>query len=165
MRPNGAADPGLVYDSDVLDWLAFLCGSTAGVNPATCTALASAGYSFDASDLNVPSIAIGDLAGIQTVTRRVTNVGGSPATYNASVTGMSGFTTVVTHDSRDKRFSATRGWAAVMEYTLADESLGGDRNWQRGELAVATTIPLGSNLIWTTLAGGTEAAAAKSDSG
>mgnify|MGYP005811058613 CR=1 FL=1 len=67
-----------------------------------------------------------------------------------------GFTTVVTHDSRDKRFSATRGWAAVMEYTLADESLGGDRNWQRGELAVATTIPLGSNLIWTTLAGGTD---------
>jgi NTE family protein len=67
-----------------------------------------------------------------------------------------GFTAGITHDSRDKRFSATRGWAGVVEYTIADDSLGGDRNWQRGEVAVSTTIPLGRNLIFTTLAGGTD---------
>ena len=142
VRPNGAADPGLVYDSDVLDWLAFLCGSTTGVNPATCTALASAGYSFDASDLNVPSIAIGDLAGIQTVTRRVTNVGGSPATYNATVTGMSGFTTVVTPSSltlapgETKEFEVTftRTTAALNAYT------GGQLTWSDGTHSVRSPI-------------------------
>ena len=50
--PNRAADPGLVYDSNANDWLAFLCGKTTGVSPATCSALVAAGYSLDASDLN-----------------------------------------------------------------------------------------------------------------
>ena len=45
VRPNNAADPGLVYDSGFNDWLAFLCGTTTAVNPATCTALKAAGYS------------------------------------------------------------------------------------------------------------------------
>jgi hypothetical protein len=49
------------------------------------------GYSFDPSNLNNASIAIGDLAGTQRVTRRVTNVGGAPATYNVSLLGMPGF--------------------------------------------------------------------------
>ena len=52
------------------DWLAFLCGTTTGVNPATCAALAGLGFSLDPSDMNVASIAIGDLPGSQTVTRR-----------------------------------------------------------------------------------------------
>ena len=37
VQPNKAADPGLVYDSGFNDWLAFLCGTTTAVNPATCT--------------------------------------------------------------------------------------------------------------------------------
>ena len=45
-----------------------------------------AGYSMDPSDMNVASIAIGDLAGVQTVTRKVTNVGTSAATYTPSTT-------------------------------------------------------------------------------
>jgi hypothetical protein len=52
---------------------------------SNCNALIAAGFSTDPSDLNVPSIAIGDLPGSQTVKRTVTNVGGSTATYNASV--------------------------------------------------------------------------------
>src|SRR5215217_5461607 len=71
---------------------------TARPTPAWSTTTASttgspssaAHYSLDASDLNVPSIAIGDLAGSQTVTRKVTNVGTTAATYtsSASVSGM-----------------------------------------------------------------------------
>lgn len=90
VRPNSAAAPGLVFDAGFLDWLAFLCGTTTGVSPATCTALAGMGYSFEPSNLNLASIAIGDLAGVQTVSRRVTNVGDGPATYNASVSGLAG---------------------------------------------------------------------------
>ncbi|PYQ07408.1 MAG: hypothetical protein DMF82_03910 [Acidobacteria bacterium] len=71
VRPNRAADPGLVFDSGINDWLAFLCGTTTGVSPATCSALAGLGYSFDPSNLNVASIAIGDLLSAQAVTRRV----------------------------------------------------------------------------------------------
>ena len=82
--PNSAFDPGLVYNAGFFDWLAFLCGTTNGVSPSTCSFLASIGYSFDPSDLNYPSISIGALAGSKTVTRTVTNVG--PAgKYDVSV--------------------------------------------------------------------------------
>lgn len=91
VRPNSAANPGLVYDSNFNDWLAFLCGATTGVNPSYCSALAGAGYSLDPSDLNVPSISIGQMAGTQTVTRTVKNVG-EKEKYTFSYTGLAGFT-------------------------------------------------------------------------
>jgi hypothetical protein len=76
--PTAAIDPGLVYDSGFLDWFGFLCGTGQLVSGA-CSA-----FGIDPSDLNTPNIAIGELAGSQTVTRTVTNVG--PAgTYNVSV--------------------------------------------------------------------------------
>jgi hypothetical protein len=78
VAPNKAIDPGLVYDSGFLDWFGFLCGTGQLVSPS-CGAL-----QIDPSDLNTPNIAIGELAGSQTVTRTVTNVG--PAgTYNVSI--------------------------------------------------------------------------------
>ena len=89
--PNKAADPGLVYDSSYRDWLGFLCGTQ--LPTSFCT---SAGVPvLDPSDFNSPSIAIGDLAGSQTVKRRVTNVSGKSLTVNASAT-MTGFTIAVT---------------------------------------------------------------------
>lgn len=83
--PNKAVDPGLVYNAGWNNWLAFLCGTTNGIAAATCNALQGMGYSLDPSDLNVASIAIGALAGEQTVIRRVTNVGTTTATYESSV--------------------------------------------------------------------------------
>jgi subtilisin family serine protease len=85
VRPMFARDPGLVFDNGFNEWLAFLCG-TGQLVSSGCAAIR-----IDPSDLNVPSIAIGDLAGTQTVTRKVTNVTGSPATYTALVSGMNGF--------------------------------------------------------------------------
>ena len=69
VRPNNAADPGLVYDSGFNDWLALPVRHDDGVSPALHRAV-GAGYSIDPSDMNVASIAIGDLAGVQTVTRQ-----------------------------------------------------------------------------------------------
>nr|WP_239081451.1 S8 family serine peptidase [Streptomyces sp. SID9727] len=67
--------PGLVYDSGEQDWLAYLEGS--GIDTGTGTP------AVDPSDLNYPSIAIGDLFGKQTVTRTVTAT--SAGTYRARV--------------------------------------------------------------------------------
>jgi hypothetical protein len=131
IAPNAAANPGLVFDSNANDWLALLCGSTTGVNPATCSALAAAGYSFDASDMNTASIAIGDLAGSQTVKRTVKNVGNTAATYTSAFTGMGGFNVVVTPSSltlnpgQSASFtvSFTRTTATLNSYT------GGQLTW------------------------------------
>ena len=84
VQPNAAMDPGLVYDSDIRDWLAFLCGTTTAVVPSTCSALTTMGYSTQAADMNTPSVQLGNMAGTRTVTRRVTNVGDKRATYTAT---------------------------------------------------------------------------------
>jgi hypothetical protein len=127
VAPNKAARPGLVFDSDEDDWLAFMCGAapTAIEDPRLCNRLARKGFSFDASDLNVPSIAIGDMAGAQTVTRTVTNVGRSRATYTASVVGMAGINVKVSpamftiRPGRSRTFTVTfrRTTAPVSRYT------------------------------------------------
>ena len=129
--PRKAINPGAVYNHGFNDWLAFLCGATTGVNPASCAALISAGYSIDPSNLNVPSIAIGDMAGVQTVKRKLTNVSGAPLTLTAGVTGMAGFTVVTAPASltlapgQTKSFEMrfTRTAAALNAYT------GGQLTW------------------------------------
>ncbi|HEY5436999.1 MAG TPA: S8 family serine peptidase, partial [Candidatus Limnocylindrales bacterium] len=134
VKPNSAADPGLVYNAGWNDWLAFLCGTTAAVGPSTCTSLTTAGYSTDPSNYNGASIAIGSLAGVKTVTRKVTNVGGATATYTASYTGMDGFTvdiepaTLTLNPNQTKSFTVkfTRTTAELNTYT------GGQLTWTGG---------------------------------
>ena len=92
VQPNKAMNPGLVFNSGWNDWLAFICATQPQGLTATCNALWTAGYSRCASDFNAPSIAIGALAGTQTVTRTVTNVG-VKATYTVvACPGLAGFT-------------------------------------------------------------------------
>jgi subtilisin family serine protease len=75
--PNGAVDPGLTFDAGFLDYLSATCETvTPLVGSGTCDFLASLGFSTDPADLNLPSIAIGELPGTQTVTRTVTAVRG-----------------------------------------------------------------------------------------
>ena len=134
VAPNSAADPGLVFDAGFLDWLAFLCGTTNGVSPSTCTALAGMGYSFDASDYNSPSIAIGDMAGVQTVTRTVTNVGGSAASYGVSHTGLAG----INVSFSPANFNLAPGASQTIEITFSQVSAplnaysGGQITWTDG---------------------------------
>lgn len=134
VRPNSAADPGLVYNSSWNDWLAFLCGTTNGVNPASCAALKNFGYSTDPSDFNIASIAIGDLPGVQTVTRKVTNVGSGTATYTASVTGMSGVTVSVSPSSLTLAKGETKSFTVTFTRTTAalNAYTGGQLTWSDG---------------------------------
>jgi len=136
VKPNSAADPGLVFNSGFNEWLGFLCG-TGQLNAPYCPSI-----KIDPSNLNTASIAIGDLAGVQTVTRTVTNVGSGPATYTASVTGMAGITVAVSppaftiNPGQTQTFSVTftRTTAALNAYT------GGQLTWSDG--AHNVRIPL-----------------------
>ena len=84
VQPNSAVNPGLVYDNSWNDWLGFLCG-TGQLTASYCPSIR-----IDPSDLNLASIAIGDMAGVQTVTRKVTNVGSQAETFTAAITGLAG---------------------------------------------------------------------------
>jgi hypothetical protein len=88
--PGSAFDPGLVYDSGELEWYQYTCGigQLQLVGGADfCNQIGS----IDPSDLNYPSISIGDLPGAQTITRTVTNVSKHPGLYLPVVTAPAGF--------------------------------------------------------------------------
>ena len=61
-----------------------------------------------------------------------------------------------TYDSRDTPFNPTRGLGAALEYVYSDDSLGADRDWQRLEAGVGWALPVRSDVVWMTLAGGTD---------
>jgi hypothetical protein len=109
--PNSAADPGLVYDHGFFNWLGFLCG-TGQLQAGYCP-----NFEIDPSDLNVPSIAIGELIGSQTVTRTVTNVSSNTETYTfaADVPGMT-----VTADPQS--FTVAPGESRIFDVTFATDS-------------------------------------------
>jgi len=137
VRPNSAADPGLVYDSGFNDWRNFLkgqglCNFCFGTTPATAV---------DASNLNVASIAIGDMAGVQTVTRTVTNVGG-PATYSSSVTGMAGFTVAVSPSTFSINPGQTQTYTVTFTRTTAtlNAYTGGQLIWSDGTHTVRSPL-------------------------
>ena len=135
VQPANAFNPGLVYDSGFGDWLSFLCGAQPG---GGCTGVTP----IDPSNLNQASIAIGDMAGVQTVTRKVKNVSGSSMTVAATVTGMAGITTTVTPSSltlapgEEKPFTVSfaRTAAALNAYT------GGQLTWAGGGYSVRSPI-------------------------
>jgi hypothetical protein len=134
VQPNSAADPGLVYNAGWNDWLAFLCGGSSAVGPGTCAALKSLGYSTDLSDYNSASIAIGDLAGVQTVTRRVTNVGDSAATYTASSTFQNGVDVAISPASLTLNPGQTKTFTVTFTRTTAalNSYAGGQLTWTDG---------------------------------
>lgn len=163
VRPNAAADPGLVYDSRLDDWLAFLCGTTDGVEQAACDGLVKAGHSLDPSDLNVASIAIGRMPGTQTVTRKVTNVSRQRATYTASITGLDGMSAKVSPRTLTLNPGQTKSFTVTFTRTTAAPNayLGGQLTWTdrkghtvRTPIVVHPTRPREQGWTAGTLAGG-----------
>jgi hypothetical protein len=96
VTPSAMFDPGLVYDSDLVDWVRYGCG----IGQFQLVFVASVCQSFgsiDPSNLNYPTIAAGDLAGSQTVTRTVTNVTTDAAgIYDVQIQAPKGTTVTVT---------------------------------------------------------------------
>ncbi len=75
--PQGLLDPGVVLDVAPRSWRKFLAGERG------------------AAELNLPSLAVGDLVGRTTLVRRLTNVGATTETYTASVDGLRGIDVTV----------------------------------------------------------------------
>ena len=129
VRPLAATDPGLVFDSGFADWLGFLCGTQ--LPTSFCT---SAGVPvIEPRNLNVASISLGMLPGVQSVTRRVTNVSNATSTYTPSMAGLAGVTVAFSPASLTlapgqsaaftvtfTRTTATLGTYAGGQLTLAD---------------------------------------------
>jgi hypothetical protein len=123
VKPAAAYDPGLVYDSGPLEWLQFICGAgedfLLGGEPGCATT-----GSIDPSNLNYPSISVGDLAGKQTVTRTVTNATNQASIYVPKVQAPAGFTvkvspavlTVLPRKSATYKLEITRNGAPYDEF-------------------------------------------------
>ncbi|WP_329280569.1 S8 family serine peptidase [Streptomyces sp. NBC_01451] len=131
-RVTRATDPGLVYDSTSADWTAYLCAI--GQKPATedgTDACANAAKT-DPSDLNYPSIAVGDLLASQTVTRTVTNVSAHTATYKAKLQTPPGFRAEVT----PKRLTLAPGESTSYKVTFERTGAAYD-TWSFGSLTLS----------------------------
>jgi subtilisin family serine protease len=139
VTPNSAADPGLVYNSGPIDWLRFLCGT--GDLPASDSNCRIFG-TRDPSDLNTPNIAIGDLAGAQTVTRTVTNVGTRRATYKAHVTAPAGITATVSPRTLTVSPGHTASYKVTFKRTTAafDTYASGSLTWTDGRHSVRSQL-------------------------
>lgn len=102
--PVPALDPGLIYDLGTADYLGFLCGleelDVVASYGVTCEQLESVGFSSDASQLNLPSIAVAELRDPEAVVRTVTNATDVESNYVASIEAPAGIeVTVATYDS------------------------------------------------------------------
>lgn len=136
--PNAAMDPGLVYNVRPMDFVAFLCTQGVALDPR-CPVNA-----INATDLNLASIAIGSLAGVQTVRRTVTNVTNSTSTYSVSVSGLSGIDvqvnpssfTIAPGQSQSYEVTFTRTSATLNSYTH------GALIWSDGKHSVRSPVAL-----------------------
>jgi hypothetical protein len=126
VRPNGAADPGLVYPTTPNEYRSFMVSLGVQFAPPFNTL-----PPVSASNLNQASIAVGKLAGTETVTRRVKNVGDSSATYTATA-AVPGFDVVVT-PSQLTLAPGAEGTFAV-EFTLDDGDPAPIGDWAIGSL-------------------------------
>ncbi|MBA3619651.1 MAG: S8 family serine peptidase [Acidothermales bacterium] len=102
VRPRAALNPGLTYDAGFEDWIQFLCGTgQLSEQSGICQDFGS----IDPSDLNYATVAIGSLAGKQTVTRTVTSTADSRQTYRAAIVQPDG----VKVNVQPRRFSIEPG--------------------------------------------------------
>jgi hypothetical protein len=122
-----------VFDSGYIDWLNFIGGTHPG---SFCSAFTP----IDPSNLNVASIAIGDMPGSQVVTRTVTNVG-PRSTYNVAANA-AGFSVSVSPatftlgpgQKQTLQITITRTTAALNNYT------GGQITWSDGTHSVRIPV-------------------------
>ena len=134
VRPAEAFNPGVVYDSDANDWIAYGC-SIGQIQLVTKAGFCDTLPKIDPSDLNYPSIAVGQLTESQTVTRTLTNVEGRASQYALSVDAPSGFAasvspskvTIPPGQSRSFKVTLTRTSAPFDTWAFGSLTASGNR--------------------------------------
>ncbi|HEX8602807.1 MAG TPA: S8 family serine peptidase, partial [Pseudoduganella sp.] len=125
VQPLLAADPGLVYDTATLDWQRFLCGvESLAISAADCKAI---GPIAD-TELNQPALTMPSIADTEVLTRTVTNVGQTAATYTATAE-LPGFDVTVAPAT----LALAPGEKATFSVTLK-RTTAVNREWQYGAL-------------------------------
>lgn len=152
--PNKATQPGLTYDIANNDYFAFLCGIgnssfVANTTGSTCAQFEAAGYDTDPSQLNLPSMAIAELTGAETLTRVVTDVSGSGSVYTATVEAPAGVDVeVITNDGANQMTVAANASVAYgVKFTPnANATIGqwvfGAITWSNGVHSVRSPIAI-----------------------
>nr|WP_315488716.1 S8 family peptidase [uncultured Rhodoferax sp.] len=125
--PAKALDPGLVYDNGKIEFIRYQCNvNKPAVTPASdCVTYGTLDQTYN---FNLPSITVGAVVGNTAVTRKVTNVGASSATYTATAS-LPGFTTVVTPSSLTLAPGETKTFTVTL--TAAGAA---DGQWSYGSL-------------------------------
>lgn len=122
VQTQSMLDAGLIYENGTASWYGYLRGLGYPV-PSDLV-----GSPIDASDVNIASIAVGALAGTQTVTRTVTAL--EPGVYTPTVEGVDGVDVVVSPES----LSLTAA-GQTAEYTVTFTTNGAPlREWSTGFL-------------------------------
>lgn len=128
-------NPGLVYDAGYVDFLGFLCGTSARTDAyadpdATCGQLAAMGVETTAENLNYPTIGLAALAGTATVKRTVTNVSGATATFTATVENPPGITMTVAPET----LTLSPGEKGTYTVTIDNDSAPVNDGWLFGSV-------------------------------
>ena len=141
--PNGANDPGLVYEITDDEYDAFSCAiGSPDVTQQRCDDLVAIGVSLEPSDMNQPNISVADLTGTRTVTRRVTNVTDTTQTYNVEIESPPGITVQVVPPA----LTVAAGQTAEYDVTLSfsggqqDAYRFGALNWVSGDHSVRSVL-------------------------
>jgi NTE family protein len=107
------------------------------------------GLDFGVNVSNQAQLRVGYLS----TQREVILVTGSPLLPQLQAKD-AGIVASAVYDSRDASARPTRGFVAAVEYYKSDEQLGAERSWQRLESGFGFAVPLGKNVFWMALAGG-----------
>ncbi|XP_043714725.1 subtilisin-like protease SBT3.6 [Telopea speciosissima] len=88
VNPKKVADPGLIYDTKMKNYIEFLCSmgyTSKEITNISGREVSCSKNKYSELDLNLPSISIPNLKNTMTVTRTVTNVGSINSFYKALV--------------------------------------------------------------------------------
>ena len=117
---NGSINrPGLVYDAGLFEYAGFTCGMDLGVfTPGSCDFLEGVGVPLEPYNLNLPSIGVAEVPGMQTVYRTVTNVADRTLKLSARVEAPEGFNVTV----EPRRLILNPGDSATFSVTFTNET-------------------------------------------
>ncbi len=127
--PNTAIDPGLLYDTAIDEYDAYLCNQDiARISAQECAALTLAG--LEAKDINLPSVAITELVVNEQVTRTVRNPGPA-ANFSVEIDAPPELQVVVSPDSMLVGADSTASFTVSFTTDNAplDEWLFGSYTW------------------------------------